>query len=54
MLAGLSLSGCQSAPELLAGDEYPPEYAEGFRAGCGSGRQAAGRLASFARTCRVI
>jgi len=47
MLAGLSLAGCQGVPGQLAGDDYPPEYAEGFRAGCGSGRQAAGALAQF-------
>ncbi|HAQ88660.1 MAG TPA: hypothetical protein DCR78_19785 [Pseudomonas sp.] len=47
MLAGLSLTGCQNASELLVADEYPPAYADGFRAGCGSGRQAAGALAQF-------
>ena len=47
MLAGLSLTGCQNASELLVTDEYPPAYADGFRAGCGSGRQAAGALAQF-------
>ncbi|MCQ4326469.1 hypothetical protein CXK94_11900 [Stutzerimonas stutzeri] len=39
MLAGLSLAGCQGVPGQLAGDDYPPEYAEGFR--------AAGALAQF-------
>lgn len=47
LLAAFSLSGCQSAPDLSTGDDYPPEYAEGFRAGCASGRQAAGALAQF-------
>lgn len=47
LLAAFSLNGCQSAPGPLAGDGYPPEYAEGFRAGCTSGRQAAGALAQF-------
>ncbi len=49
ILAGLSLAGCQGVPGQLAGDDYPPEYAEGFRAGCGSGRQAAGALAQFCK-----
>lgn len=47
VLAGLSLGGCQSMPGQLAGEDYPPEYAEGFRVGCGSGRHVGGALAQF-------
>lgn len=47
MLAGLSLAGCQSVQQQLLDEGYPPEYADGFEAGCGSGRQAAGALAEF-------
>jgi len=46
LAAGLMLAGCHSTYEqILAG--YPAEYAEGFSAGCSSGRQAAGALAEF-------
>ncbi|PNF81092.1 hypothetical protein CXK92_09240 [Stutzerimonas stutzeri] len=47
MLAAFAMSGCQRAPGQLLDDDYPPEYAEGFRAGCGSGRQAGGALVQF-------
>jgi hypothetical protein len=47
MLAGASLIGCQDTREQLLSDGYPPEYADGFAAGCSSGRQAAGALAQF-------
>ena len=49
LLAGLSLAGCQSAGQRLLAEGYPPEYADGFEAGCGSGRQAAGALAEFSK-----
>lgn len=47
MFAGLSLSGCQGTGEQMLADGYAPEYVDGFEAGCGSGRQAAGALAKF-------
>lgn len=47
LFAAFSLGGCQGTPGPLAGEDYPPEYAEGFRTGCASGRQAAGALAQF-------
>jgi len=47
ILAGLALAGCQTTYEQMLEDGYPAEYAEGFEAGCGSGRQAAGALDRF-------
>ncbi len=46
-LAGAGLAGCQSAGQGLLAAGSPPDYAAGFEAGCSSGRQAAGMLASF-------
>jgi len=47
MFAGLSVAGCQSTAQQLLAEGYAPEYVDGFEAGCGSGRQAAGALAKF-------
>lgn len=47
MLAGLAVAGCQSTGQQLLAEGYAPEYVEGFEAGCGSGRQAAGAMANF-------
>ncbi|MCQ4313746.1 hypothetical protein NAV33_17905 [Pseudomonas stutzeri] len=49
LLAGLSLAGCQNASQRLLAEGYPPEYVDGFDAGCGSGRQAAGAPAEFSK-----
>ena len=38
----IALTGCQSTHETLLANGYPPAYADGFDAGCSSGRQAAG------------
>ncbi len=46
-LAGAGLVGCQSTGQGLLAAGSPPDYAAGFEAGCSSGRQAAGMLASF-------
>lgn len=47
LLAGAALAGCQNTAQGLLAEGYPPEYAAGFDAGCGSGRQAAGAPGSF-------
>jgi hypothetical protein len=36
------LGGCQSTHDYLLTQGYPPAFADGFDAGCASGRQAAG------------
>jgi hypothetical protein len=43
-IAVLLLGACQSTHDLLLARGYPPPYADGYRDGCGSGRQAAGRI----------
>jgi len=49
MLAAL-LSGCESTHDYLLHQGYPPAFADGFRDGCGSGRQAAGAISgSFSK-----
>lgn len=47
MFAGLSVAGCQSTAQRLLAEGFAPEYVDGFEAGCGSGRQAAGALVQF-------
>ena len=47
LLAAVSLAGCQSTHEQLIAEGYPVEFADGFEAGCSSGRQAAGALDKF-------
>lgn len=47
LFAGTVLAGCQNTAQGRLADGYPPEYAAGFDAGCGSGRQAAGATGSF-------
>jgi len=47
MFAGLSVAGCQTTGQQLLAEGYAPAYVDGFEAGCGSGRQAAGALAKF-------
>jgi len=39
--------GCQSTHDDLLARGYPPAYADGYQAGCTSGRQAAGALGTF-------
>ncbi|MDW3713707.1 hypothetical protein PSGK_28355 [Pseudomonas solani] len=36
------LAGCESTHQYLIAEGYPPAFADGFRDGCSSGRQAAG------------
>ncbi|WP_336512662.1 hypothetical protein [Stutzerimonas stutzeri] len=47
LLVGATLAGCQSTAQGLLAAGSPPDYAAGFDAGCSSGRQAAGMLASY-------
>lgn len=47
MLAGLA--GCQSTHDELLSRGYPPAYADGYKDGCGSGRQAAGAMGMFTK-----
>lgn len=41
------LGGCQSTREQMTAEGYPVPFIDGFEAGCGSGRQAAGALGAF-------
>lgn len=47
LLAGLA--GCASTHDELLARGYPPPYADGYKDGCGSGRQAAGSLGTFTK-----
>lgn len=48
LCAGIAgLAGCQSTAQGLLAEGYSVDYADGFEAGCDSGRQAAGGMASF-------
>lgn len=47
LLSLIVLTGCQSQQERLRAEGYPPAFAAGFEAGCGSGRQAAGGFGGF-------
>lgn len=38
------LAGCESTHDYLLRQGYPPAYADGFRDGCSSGREAAGSI----------
>ena len=38
----IALAGCQTTHEQMLAQGYPPAFADGFRDGCSSGRQAAG------------
>lgn len=38
------VGGCESTHEHLLAQGYPPAFADGFDAGCVSGRQAAGSM----------
>lgn len=40
----LAVAGCQSTHEQLVAKGYPPNFADGYQDGCGSGRQAAGAI----------
>lgn len=42
-----AVAGCQSTHDDLLARGYPPAYADGYKDGCGSGRQAAGSMNSF-------
>jgi len=42
VLMVVALAGCQSTHEQMVNQGYPPGYADGFKDGCGSGREAAG------------
>ncbi|WP_437881834.1 hypothetical protein [Pseudomonas sp. LRF_L74] len=44
LLAASILAGCQSNHEYLLSQGYPPAFADGFDAGCSSGRNAAGAI----------
>nr|WP_296129398.1 hypothetical protein [Pseudomonas sp. Ga0074129] len=41
------LVGCQSTREQMMAEGFPAPFIDGFEAGCGSGRQAAGALDRF-------
>lgn len=43
----LGLVGCQSLREQMLAASYPPNFVDGFEAGCSSGRAAAGPLGQF-------
>lgn len=43
----LMLTACQSLHEELLAANYPPAFADGYAAGCRSGRAAAGALGQF-------
>ncbi|HBB79235.1 hypothetical protein GFL09_06570 [Pseudomonas stutzeri] len=47
LLTTVLLAGCQSTREQLLAEGYPEDFADGFEAGCSSGRQAAGALNKF-------
>jgi hypothetical protein len=40
----LMVMGCESTHDQLIDQGYPPAFADGFQAGCSSGRQAAGAM----------
>lgn len=40
----LLLCGCESTHDYLIAQGYPPAFADGFQAGCSSGREAAGAI----------
>ncbi|HSC85344.1 MAG TPA: hypothetical protein VLC30_17145 [Pseudomonas sp.] len=42
LLSSLLLGGCQTTHQYLLEQGYPAAFADGFEAGCSSGRQAAG------------
>lgn len=44
LLALALIGGCESNHEYLLKQGYPPAFADGFDAGCVSGRQAAGSM----------
>jgi hypothetical protein len=44
LVGALLLAGCQPTHEYLLAAGYPPAFADGFRDGCSSGRQAAGAI----------
>ncbi|MBM7063077.1 hypothetical protein JQX08_20360 [Pseudomonas sp. UL073] len=46
LLLALLLAGCQSTHDYLLEQGYPPAYADGFRDGCSSGRQANGSISA--------
>jgi hypothetical protein len=50
-VAGFSLllCACQTSRESMLAEGYPPAFVDGFEAGCGSGRQAAGALDRFSK-----
>lgn len=43
------LGGCQSSAEQLLAQGYPAAFADGFQAGCSSGREAAGATGHFGK-----
>ncbi|WP_454254729.1 hypothetical protein [Pseudomonas sp. Marseille-Q8238] len=47
VLASAGLAACQTTHERMLAEGYPPAFADGFEAGCSSGRQAAGALERF-------
>ena len=40
-------AGCESSLDQLVKSGYPPAYADGYAAGCSSGRHAAGAAGGF-------
>lgn len=46
-LVATLFGGCQSTREQMTAEGYPVPFIDGFEAGCGSGRQAAGALDPF-------
>ena len=40
----LGLAGCQSGRDQMVESGYPPAFADGFSAGCSSGKAAAGAM----------
>lgn len=45
----IGVTGCQSTHDDLLARGYPPAYADGYKDGCGSGRQAAGSMGTFTK-----